>query len=185
MNNILTRKFSRVPDVGVSPETQSSVYETNYGNMPVPATQFAGSVAQLHSLSKQPSIVTSARNSALVNRVERRNGLHYTKGRHVRDAPLPQYNDPVYSSEYQTWLIGPHVNYILNDAWYIAYPAATISFGTNRNLALSQKVPQIVTRTTGGPGPSAMRPAPKFTAVQQVPRYSTMPSSYNTQSAQG
>lgn len=97
-----------------------------------------------------------------------------------------QYNKPVYSSEFQKWLIGPQVNWILNRCLYRAgYPAATISFGTMRNLALSERTPQIPTRISGGPGPAQMTPAPKFRSVQQVPRYSTMPSMYPTQGSPG
>jgi hypothetical protein len=110
------------------------------------------------------------------------NGYIPTAGRKTREDETPQYNKPVLSSEFQKWLIGPQVNWVLNRCLYHAgYPAATISFGTMRNLALSERTPQIPTRTTGGPGPAQMRPAPRFKSVQQVPRYSTMPSMYPTQ----
>jgi hypothetical protein len=176
-----------VPGVqGASPEDQSSVYDTNYGNMPVPATQFAGNVAALHSLDKQPSVLTTAANASVVMRADRRNGIAYTGGYQSRRDVGPQINNPVRSSGFQQWLIGPQVDFILNNCLYRAgYPAATISYGTNRNLAWSTRVAQIPTMATGGPGPGAMLPAPRFQSVQTVPRYSTMPTMYNTQSSPG
>lgn len=165
-------------------EQAVSVYEGFYGEMPVPATAYANVASRLQSLDTPPSVRTVASNASVVDRRDRRNGLDYTGGRQSRKDPAPQMNNPVLSSDFQRWLIGPHVNYVLNDDWYIAYPAATISFGTMRNLAWSEKVDQLPTRTTGGPGPAAMLPAPRFKSVQTVPRYSTMPSMYNTQSQQ-
>lgn len=51
----------------------------------------------------------------------------------------------------------------------------------------SFRVPQIDTRTSGGPGPvgTSMQPRPKFTAVQRVPRYTTQIRYYNTRSRLG
>jgi hypothetical protein len=183
----LTRsRFKRIPDVqGATPQEQSSVYTGFYGEMPIPATAYVDSVSRLQGVDRQPSVQTVASNASVVDRRPRRNGLDYTAGRQSRKNPTPQMSRPVYSSDWQDWLIGPQVNYILNDAWYIAYPAATISYGTMRNMAWSEKVPQLPTRVTGGPGPSAMLPAPRFKSVQTVPRYSTMPSMYNTQPTQG
>lgn len=106
-------------------------------------------------------------------------------GRQSRKDPLPQQYKPVTSSAFQQWLMGPQVDYSLNDDWYIAYPAATVMLGGQHNLAWSERVPQLATRTTGGPGPGAMLPSPRFKSVQQVPRYSTMPPMYPTASAGG
>jgi hypothetical protein len=180
-------RFRRIPRPGgATPEEQSSVYSGFYGELPMPATQFATSVAALRSTEIQPSVRSSFSNASLVDRHNRRNGILSTAGRKLHKNPTPEYNKPVFSSEFQKSLIGPQVNYTINACWYAAgFPAATISFGTDRNLALSERVPQLPTRTTGGPGPAAMTPAPRFKSVQTVPRYSTMPSFYNTQATDG
>lgn len=165
-------------------EEASAVYDPEYGQMPIPATQFAGSVAALHSLDKQPSVATSASNASVVDRHNMRNGIAYTAGDQAILPGTPQMYDSPYSSKFQPWYVGPIVNYILNGSLYRAgYPAATISYGTMRNLALSERTPQLPTRTSGGPGPSQMGAAPRFKRVQQVPRYSTMPPTYPTASS--
>jgi hypothetical protein len=178
--------FQRIPRMGgATPEQQSAVYNEFYGNMPMPATQYATSVTALQSLDITPAVRTIASNASVVDRHLRRNGLVYTAGRQSDKNTPPQIPRPVLSSVFQKWLIGPQVNYILNNDWYIAYPAATVMFGGDHNLALSTRVDQLTTRTTGGPGPSQMGAAPRFKRVQQVPRYSTIPPMYPTQSTQG
>lgn len=167
-----------------SAERQAASLAPFYGEMPMPATAYVSSTARLQSLDVEPSIRTRASNASVVDREWRMNGMRFIGGRQSRKDHLPQMNKPVDSSTFQHWLIGPQVNFVLNDDWYIAYPAATISFGTMRNLAWSEKVPQLPTRTTGGPGPAAMGAAPRFRSVQTVPRYSTMPTMYNTESTQ-
>jgi hypothetical protein len=178
--------FQRIPRMGgATPEQQSAVYNEFYGNMPMPATQYATSVTSLSSLDIVPGVRTIASNASVVDRHLRRDGLVYTAGRQSRKSLTPQQNKPVTSSNFEKWLLGPQVNYITNNDWYIAYPAATVMFGGDHNLALSTRVDQLTTRTTGGPGPSAMGAAPRFSRVQQVPRYSTIPPMYPTQSTQG
>lgn len=174
------------PAAAPSPDgPQASDMADFYGSMPVPATQFATTVTALSSLEVVPSVRTVMSNASVVTRRDRRNGLVYTAGRQSEKNTSPQITRPVRSSKFQQWLLGPQVNYIINNDWYIAYPAATVMFGGDHNLALSTKVDQLPTRTSGGPGPATMRPAPFFTRVQAVPRYSTMPSFYPTQSTQG
>lgn len=178
--------FQRIPEPGgADAQEQSSVYEGFYGDMPIPATQFATAVTALQSLDTPPSVRTVASNASVVDRHNRRNGIKNTGGRQLRREPTPQMNDPVFSSKFQNWLIGPQVVYSLNDCWYIAYPAATVMLGGMHNMMWSERTPQLPTRTTGGPGPAAMLPSPRFKAVQTVPRYSTMPPMYNTSSATG
>jgi|SRR5215475_11964655 len=179
-------RFRRIPGPGgATAEEQSSVYDNFYGQMPVPATQFATAVTALASLEDQPSVNTAQSNASVVSRANRRNGIVSTGGLQLLDNTTPQINKPVESSKFQAQLIGPHVNYVLNAGWYIAYPAATVMNGGRRNQALSTRVDQLVTRTSGGPGPATMRQAPRFKAVQTVPRYSTMPPSYPTASTRG
>lgn len=186
--NPMARGFQRIPagPGEATPEDQSSVYHGFYGEMPMPATQFATSTARIQSLNVEPSVKTSFANASLVDRRDRMNGYIPTAGRQAYVDWTPQNNKPVYSSQFQKWLIGPHINFIINRCLYRAgFPAATISFGTMRNLGLSERTPQVPTRTSGGPGPATMTPAPKFGSVQRVPRYSTMPSMYQTQSPGG
>ena len=163
-----------------NPEESVGVYEGFYGELPVPATAYATSVSRLQSVDVTPSLKTVASNASVVDRHDRLNGIISTGGRESRPAFHPQMNNPVFSSLFQRHLIGPLVNYILNTKWYIAYPAATVMLGGMHNMAWSEKTPQVPTRTSGGPGPGTMLPAPRFKSVQTVPRYSTMPTMYNT-----
>jgi hypothetical protein len=163
-----------------NPEEAVSVYEGFYGDMPMPATAYTNSTVRLASVDAVPSVRTVASNASVVDRHDRLNGIISTGGRQSRVARRPQWNNPVYSSAFQKHLIGPLVNYIINDKWYIAYPAASAMLGGMHNVAWSEKVPQLPTRATGGPGPAAMLAAPRFKSVQTVPRYSTMPTMYNT-----
>lgn len=163
-----------------NPEESVGVYEGFYGELPMPATAYAQSVSRLQSVDVTPSIRTVASNASVVDRHDRLDGIISTGGRQSRIARRPQWNNPVYSSAFQKHLIGPLVNYIINDKWYIAYPAATVMLGGQHNMAWSEKTPQLPTRVTGGPGPAAMGAAPRFKSVQTVPRYSTMPTMYNT-----
>jgi hypothetical protein len=163
-----------------NPEQAVDVYEGYYGAMPVPATAYATSVSRLASTEVRPTVRTIASNASVVDRHDKLDGLSFTGGRKSHRERTPQYNRPVLSSAYQTTLFGPQVNFVMNKKWYIAYPAATVMLGGMHNLAWSEKTPQVPTRTTGGPGPGAMGPAPRFKSVQTVPRYSTMPTMYNT-----
>ena len=171
-------------DRGTTPEEASSVYQGFYGEMPVPATAYAQNASRLQSVDVPPSLRTVASNASVVDRHNRRDGIVSTGGRQQYRTKDPQWNNPVFSSIFQRHLIGPQVDYTINTKWYIAYPAATVMLGGQHNMAWSEKVPQIPTRTSGGPGPGAMLPAPRFKSVQTVPRYSTMPTMYNTESTQ-
>jgi hypothetical protein len=163
-----------------TPEESVGVYEGFYGEMPMPATAYAYSATQLKSADVVPSVRTVASNASVVDRHDDLTGMVFTGGKQSRVARRPQWNQPVYSSAYQKHLIGPIVNYILNDKWYIAYPAATVMLGGQHNLKWSEKTPQLPTRQQGGPGVSQMTASPRFKSVQTVPRYSTMPTMYNT-----
>lgn len=179
----------RIPDPqGLSGEQASKVYvsSTNYAEMPMPATHYATASTELASTDVVPSVIAGVGNASVVDRHDRMNGYHPTAGRQSYPTNVPpMYNSP-YSSKFQDWLVGPHINYILNAKLYrCGYPAATVMNGGKRNQALSTRVDQLSTRSTGGPGPAYMRSAPRFGRVQNVPRFSTMPRTYNTQSAPG
>ena len=183
---VLGSRFRRIPNPGgETPEDASTVYDRFYGSMPIPATAYATTESPLRSTEVQPSVRTVASNASVVQRANRRNGIISTGGRQMYETTTPPVYDPVDSSRFQEWLIGPHVNYVLNADLYIAYPAASVMLGGLRNQGLSQRIPQLPTRTSGGPGPATMLQAPRFKATQIVPRYSTMPPTYPTASAQG
>jgi len=191
LHNVLGRtplrsnKFQRIPGPeGMDAQQASTVYHDFYGELPVPATAYATSSTALRSVDP-PAIVTVQAGASIVNRANRRDGLIATGGRQSCQERLPETGKEVRSSEFQDWLIGPQVQYDINKGWYIAYPAATVMLGGMHNLALSERVPQLPTRISGGPGPGTMRQAPRFKAVQQVPRYSTMPPHYPTTTSQG
>lgn len=178
--------FQRVPDPGSETAQEASAYyDQFYGSMPIPATAFATSSTALRSIEVEPSVRTAMSNASVVQRANHKDGMISVGGYQQRKEPTPQIYENVDSSKFQTYLIGPNIDFSMNDKWYIAYPAATISLGTDRNMALSERVPQLPTRTSGGPGPGAMMPAPRFKSVQTVPRYSTMPSMYPTASSPG
>jgi hypothetical protein len=167
-------------------EQASSVYQGFYGEMPVPATHYVTSTTALRSLEDAPSVQTVKSNASVVDRHDDTTGMTSTAGRQSYKEVLPPMYESPYSSKFQDWLIGPQINYVQNLAIFRAgYPAATVMLGGMHNLALSTKVDQLVTRYTGGPGPGAMLPAPRFKSVSAVPRYSTMPSFYKTQGQQG
>lgn len=172
-----------IPDPGGQTAQEAvSIYQDRYGEMPVPATAYATASTALKSLEVVPSYVTSSANASVVNRANMRQGMVSTGGRQGYFTPTPQVYDSPDSSKFQPYLMGPQVNYVLNNKWYIAYPAATVMNGGKHNLAWSERVPQLPTRYSGGPGPATMRQAPRFKAVQVVPRYSTMPPTYPTAS---
>lgn len=178
-------KYKRIPTPGgETAQESSSVYDTMYGQMPIPATAFKSSETALSTVT-QPSVLAPQWESAIVNRRNRRNGMIAVGGRQSNEVRSPAVAQQVVSSHFQDWLVGPQVDYSLNTGWYIYYPAATVMNGGQHNLALSTKVDQLPTRTSGGPGPATMRQAPRFKAVQTVPRYSTMPPTYPTSSAPG
>jgi hypothetical protein len=178
--------YQRIPAPGgENAQEASSVYSTYYGELPMPATSFVTATTALMSVDTPPSVRTVASNASVVQRANRRKGMVATGGVQWRNAPTPQYNDPVDSSKFQDLLVGPLVNYYMNNKWYIYYPAASVMQGGMHNLGWSERVPQLPTRTSGGPGPASMGQAPRFKAVQTVPRYSTMPPTYPTSSARG
>lgn len=160
-----------------------TVYHGKYGELTVPATMYATTQTPMKALNVVPSTPNRQSNASIVDSKFHRDGLVYLGEYDPRDEPTPQMNRPVCSSKFQPHLIGPRTNFVQNLKWYIAYPAATVMFGGKHNLGLSIRVPQIVTRQTGGPGPGVMRPYPRFARVQRIPRYSTAPQAYPTKSA--
>lgn len=176
-------EYQRIPSPGGEDAAQaSSIYQERYGELPMPATRYATSEVPLYSTDVVPSTPTRESNASVVNRVPRFKGMRFLGGILQRKADTPQMYISPYSSKFQDMLVGPHPNVQWNDGWYIAYPAASVMNGGLHNLALSERVPQLVTRQSGGPGPTTtqMGPAPRFSRVQKIPRYSTLPQTYPT-----
>jgi len=179
-----SNKFRSIPSPGgETAQEASSIYSERYGQLPIPATAYATSTAGLRSINN-PSALAPQWESSVVQRANKRDGMIATGGRQYVELVTPQVMDPPDSSKFQNWLIGPQVDYILNGFLYrCGFPAA-LAPGRDP-LDLSTRVDQIPTRTSGGPGPGTMRSAPRFKAVQTVPRYSTMPPTYPTASSKG
>jgi hypothetical protein len=184
--NRMTTSYQAIPEPdSETAQEAATVYQQRYGELETPATHYVMSDAPLKSVDVVPSVATTESNASVVKRALRTVGLHFLGGVQHREAQAPQIPDNVDSSKFNQILIGPHLSAQFNDKWYIAYPAASVMNGGLHNLALSERVSQLVTRASGGPGPATMMPAPKFTRVQNVPRYSTMPQQYPTSSAKG
>lgn len=147
-----------------------------------PLTQYADS-RPLRSAVNRSFEYASPLNAAIVSRHSRRQGeYHYVHGGERQ--PVAVVPDPVRSSDFQTTQVSL-APWFINTGWYIAYPAASISQGTDRNLGLAERTPQLTTRVAGGPGPRGTRmgPRPQFTRVQTIPRYPTAPATYETTSS--
>jgi hypothetical protein len=182
--------YNRIPGPeGMTGEQASSVYRSGpgeYPEMPMPATHFVTATTALASLDVTPS-VNVLTNAGIVDRSDKMTGYYPTGGKQAYSTTIPAMYDSPYSSKFQPWLIGPIVNYIKNAFLYRAgYPAASVMLGGMHNLALSTRVDQLVTRSSGGPGPAAMTTSQRrFGKVQNVPRYSTAPQAYPTMAAPG
>jgi hypothetical protein len=178
-------QFQRIPEPGGENAAQaSSVYQGFYGEMPMPATTFVTSTSALKSLDIVPS-VSPATKAPVVNRANNMQGYIASAGFSDRYNPMPQMYMSPYSSKFQPKTIGYLIDYVLNSFLYRAGVPVGIGRPGRATPNLSTRVDQLVTRSTGGPGPSFMMPAPRFKKVQTVPRYSTMPQAYNTESAPG
>lgn len=149
-----------------------------------PATSYAGTSSPLHSVSAKEYQYADPRNAAIVNRHFRKDGIesHYNYG--GRPEEVRFIADPPRSSRFQQTLVRLWP-WSINTKWYIAYPAATVMNGGARNQGLSERTPQITTRTSGGPGAFLMGVRPQFTKVLQVPRAPTAPQSVKPQSTAG
>lgn len=181
-----TAPYQRIPEPGAeTAQESSSVYQERYGSLEMPATMYAMADTPLRSVDDVPSVATRASNASIVNRFSRMVGLRFLGGVRQRETEVPPMYQSPYSSKFNPVLVGPHLFNQWNDAWYIAYPAATVMNGGKHNLGLSERVPQLVTRSSGGPGPATMGPSPRFSKVQKVPRYSTLPQQYPTTSTKG
>ena len=153
-----------------------------------PATSYAGVQTPLLSrLAVAPDVKWTG--APIVSHKWIRQGLRYMRswgGLNMGEFERPPISGPesgnVNSSQFQTTLVQLH-DWQTNDRWYICYPAASVMFGSQHNLGLSFRTPQLETQVTGGSWPARMTPRNRYKKVQQVPQYNTAPRAYNTKSA--
>lgn len=175
----------RQPGVqGINAETLSRKTAPPYhATLEPPATSYVDTDTPLKS--QQPALASRpTQNASLVDSRFHREGLVYSYSHGSRPSGIPQQAQAPQTSKYQPTNTNLF-DYVTNLGWYICYPAASVMLGGLHNLGLSERVPQLVTRNTGGPGTDRTRMLgkPQYTKVQNVPRYSTLPQNYNTTSA--
>jgi hypothetical protein len=170
-----------------------SVYNAE---MEPPATSYAGVKSSLSSMLGMVNSRVTDRNSAVVSRKERMNGLFFNWAWGGRDMykhsqSLPQSGGgmvpSVNSTAFQKVLIQLQ-DWQINSNWYIAYPMAGAVFNGSDEVRAtypSARVSVIQTNTSGGTGPSRMTSTPRYTAVQKIKKYRTSPRYYNTTSTNG
>lgn len=157
-------------------------------SMNPPATAYAGVQTPLMGRLKMPADVKWT-GAPIVSHRWIRKGLRYMwswGGIDMGPFQGPPKSGPssgnVNSTRFQQTLVQLH-DWQTNDRWYIVYPAATVMFGSEHNLGLSYRTPQLHTQVTGGSWPARMQPRNRYTRVQRVPQYNTAPPYYNTKSA--
>src|SRR5215469_3474185 len=116
------------PDSETAQEA-ATVYQGMYGELPMPATQYATSDAPIKSVDVVPSVQTRESNASVVKRAPRMDGLHFLGGVTHYDIPVPEMYKSPYSSKFNEIVVGPHLSAQFNDKWYIAYPAASVMNG--------------------------------------------------------
>ncbi len=147
-----------------------------------PATSYTHATSPVHSTDVVPGL-GHAYEAPVVDARFHREGIDYAYSHGSRGTPVAQRTTVPESSKYQPSNVNLF-DYVINRGWYICYPAASVMLGGMRNQGLSERVPQLVTRNTGGPGTdrTRMTSKPFYTKVQNVPRYSTLPQNYDTTS---
>lgn len=171
-------------------EQSPNVY--NNGAMPEFAPQMVTTPQLLTSHLKVPSASVRTR-APVVSRIPRMNGLEYMYSYgavNMGGSPkIPHTVDSgvVNSTQFQPLLQALHF-YAKNLKWYTVYPnGAAVFQGSNpvRYQYYSMKVPQINTRTSGGPGPIGVRmqPKPRWSSVQKVQRAVAAVRYYATQAS--
>lgn len=159
-----------------------------HASMNPPATSYVGVRSGLTSNQQMPAD-TRWTGAPIVSHRWIRRGLRYMwswGGSDMGQFKGPPISGPdsgqVNSSQFQQTLVQLH-DWQTNDRWYICYPAASVMFGSQHNLGLSFRTPQLATQTTGGSWPARMNARNRYTKVQRVPQYNTTPSAYRTTSA--
>lgn len=163
-----------------------------------PATSYAASRSVLSSNLREPH-ENFRQDAAVVERAQSLMGLffNWAWGGNDNKSFLDQSgvstkggrNGMVNSSYSQTVLVQLH-DWCINKGWY-SNTGGWVGTGSGmfqgsrpeRYEYPSFRVAQINTNVTGGPGPGRMNRTPRFTAVQQVHKYTAQPRYYPTRSA--
>ncbi len=150
------------------------------GDLVPPVTSYSASLrASPMMTSLQVPASTNRYRSAVVDRHRRLTGLRFWYAHGAvwmsNTNPRPASNG-VQSTAFQRFWVNLF-DWTQNLSWYSA--------GYPRNTGLTFRMPQPETNKTGGPSDGRMQPAPVFTRVQRVPRYSAVPRSYPTTSSNG
>jgi hypothetical protein len=190
MNKLMGQSRAARPSGTADPYAQRLAKAEDIYNASLnpPATSYAGVRTPLMSANVVPAD-TKWTGAPIVSHKWIRRGLRYMWSWGGID--MGQYQGPpksgpdsgnVNSTMFQPTLVQLH-DWQTNDRWYICYPAATVMFGSEHNLGLSFRTPQLQTQITGGSWPARMTPRNRYTKVQKVPQYNTAPKYYNTKSA--
>lgn len=188
MNRLLGQNVQRPARTSDPYAERIAKAESVYNAEPaVPATAYAGVRSQLTSRLNVPAD-RQWTGAPIVSHKWIRRGLRYmwswggiNMGQYKGRPYAGNDSGMVNSSFAQPTLVQLH-DWQTNDRWYIAYPAASVMFGSQHNLGLSFRTPQLQTQTTGGPWPARMNPRNRYTRVQKVPRYNATPKQYPTSS---
>ena len=125
--------------------------------------------------------------AAVVSRVPRTNGLVELYGHGGVTMPPGPSPQQVRSSLFQTLQLGPIVNVFGNNALRAAgFPISGALLRPNPGWTI--RTGQPATSTSGGPAQgigARMRPQPRLTKVQTIPRYQTQPARYPTTGGNG
>lgn len=161
----------------------------------IPATMYAAAPSHLRSNYGMPS-VSAYWMGAFVNRRPVMDGIEQTWIYGATDtrqvAPSTPstkggLNGRVNSTDFQGTTVQLR-GYGTNRLWYIAWSGTGSGIFKNGNPTRetypSERVDQLDTRTSGGPGSvgMVMQPKPRFTRVQRIQKYNTTPKYYATTS---
>lgn len=164
----------------------------------VPATAYATTRIPLTSDYRKPTVGPKVRAFFKDSRWNLNGIVNFwswggvNQGRHLASLPYSGGMDGgVNSTRFQTTLVQLHdwsLNFGLRRAGYNATGGGFL-MGSNpaRYMYPSFRVPQLDTRTSGGPGPvgMSMQVRPRFTAVQRVSKYTAPVRYYATRSQTG
>lgn len=199
MGGLMNTRGHPVPNnPDIFAERANTSLDVYNASLPVPATQYAGVKSAMSSRFVLPTIAPKV-GAFFKDNHWRLNGLKFNwawgaNDMYAQTASLPGpgtgLNGMVRSTAFQRLLIQLH-DWQTNSQWYINWngTGGGMFWGSRpeRYQYPSFRVAQIDTRTSGGPGPIGVRmqPRPRFTAVQQVQKYTALPRYYSTVSAMG
>jgi hypothetical protein len=189
VNKLMRQGAASRPQPTVDPYAQrlAAAEDIYNASQNPPATSYAGVQTPLMSANTVPADVKWT-GAPIVSHKWRRKGLAYmwswggiNMGQHQGPPKSGPDSGQVNSTQFQPTLVQLH-DWQTNENWYICYPAASVMFGSQHNLGLSFRTPQLQTQVTGGSWNARMNPRNRYTKVQKVPAYNTSPRQYNTTS---